>query len=492
MKHTVLALATALMLLLVTDASPNNLQISNVMKQQVDLSENLLWIKCRISWDNSWRVSSSPGNWDAAWVFVKYRIDGGNWQHATLSTSPGDFSVPSGCSIDIGSDGKGFFAYRNSEGSGSINWKGVSICWDYGADGVPDNATNIEVQVFGIEMVYVPQGRFVVGSNGGIENNHFHQGDVVTKPFAITTEDEIRLGNDNDRSLWALGEWDNPDVGTELPAVFPKGYDAFYCMKYEISQGQYADFLNTLTSTQVENRYSPISVNRYTIGGTYPDLTASSPDLACNYISWADGTAYCDWAGLRPMTELEYEKACRGAEEAVANEHAWGTAAITISPYTLEQAGTADEGIDENYSVAAGNCSFAATNDVSGPLRVGIFAAHPDNTGRVTSGATFYGIMEMSGNLFERSVTVGNATGRAFTGVNGDGELDEEGDADVTNWPDVTAVGSGFRGGDWDDPHAQKRLQLADRSFAARPGTTDWNSYGFRGVRCPEIKKSKK
>ncbi len=488
MKHTrLLALATAFMLLLAIDARPNNLQINDVKKVNVDLSKKFLWINCRISWDNSWRVSASPGNWDAAWVFVKYRIDGGNWQHATLSTDPGHFTVPKSCSIDIGSDGKGFFAYPSSEGNGSINWKEVFICWDYGADGVPDNATNIEVQVFGIEMVYVPQGAFQVGSSGGSENNHFHQGDVVTKPFVVQTENEIRLGNDNDQSLWATGAWDNPAVGTIIPATFPKGYDAFYCMKYEISQGQYTDFLNSLTSAQAEIRYSSVSGNRYTISGTHPNFEVTSPDLACNYISWADGVAYCDWAGLRPMSELEYEKACRGTVSAVANEFAWGTAAVTISAYTLEQAGTADEGIDANYSTSS-NCSYYDTNDaggISGPLRVGIFAAHPDNSGRETSGATFYGIMEMSGNVLERAVTVGNATGRAFTGLNGDGELDERGDADVANWPDVTANGSGFRGGDWDDTRASKRLQLADRSFAASPITTDGDSYGFRGVRCP-------
>ena len=30
------------------------------------------------------------------------------------------------------------------------------------------------------------------------------------------------------------------------------------------------------------------------------------------HISWSDMSAYLDWSGLRPMTELEYEKACRG------------------------------------------------------------------------------------------------------------------------------------------------------------------------------------
>ena len=32
------------------------------------------------------------------------------------------------------------------------------------------------------------------------------------------------------------------------------------------------------------------------------------------YISWPDLLAYADWAALRPITELEYEKAARGVD----------------------------------------------------------------------------------------------------------------------------------------------------------------------------------
>ena len=37
---------------------------------------------------------------------------------------------------------------------------------------------------------------------------------------------------------------------------------------------------------------------------------------------------------------------------------------------------------------------------IDGPLRVGIFAANSLNTGRITAGASYYGIMELSGNLW--------------------------------------------------------------------------------------------
>ena len=109
-------------------------------------------------------------------------------------------------------------------------------------------------------------------------------------------------------------------------ASWPNGYAAFYIMKYETTQGQYAEFLNLLTSTQAATRNSgPIGnpIERFTITGSHPTFTASAPDRACHRLSWADGAAYADWSGLRPMTELEYEKASRGTSFPLADEFAW-------------------------------------------------------------------------------------------------------------------------------------------------------------------------
>ncbi len=39
--------------------------------------------------------------------------------------------------------------------------------------------------------------------------------------------------------------------------------------------------------------------------------------------------------------------------------------------------------------------------------------------------------MEMTGNVDERPVTAGNVTGRSFTGKNGNGLIDADGNADV-------------------------------------------------------------
>jgi hypothetical protein len=251
-------------------------------------------------------------------------------------------------------------------------------------------------------------------------------------------------------------------------------------MKYEITQQQYVDFLNTLTATQAANRYSGSSTGfRYGITVASGVYSTTNPFVACNFLSWMDGAAYSDWSGLRPMTELEFEKACRGTATPVANEYAWGnTTAIAANNITNPGAG------DETTATSGANAVYDNQPNVQGPMRVGVFAK--SGTTRAQSGASYWGIMELSGNLYERPVTLGNAEGRAFTGVHGNGALSANGYATETAWPgfasgEVTgATGSGFRGGDWSGNFTTMRV--SDRSYAVST-LTNLLLYGFRSVR---------
>jgi formylglycine-generating enzyme required for sulfatase activity len=220
---------------------------------------------------------------------------------------------------------------------------------------------------------------------------------------------------------------------------YPTGYKAFYCMKYEISQGQYADFLNTLSSMQNKNRFENNNGKfRNTISETGGGHRVSAKELACNYLSVMDGMAYADWSGLRPMTELEFEKACRGPLNAVAGEYAWGNTDIASKPYTLKNAGRSDETVATHYATAPkGNVAYRTSQHlIRGPLRGGIFTTATST--RTEAGATYYGIMEMSGNLYEKLVTLANPAGRRFKGTHGDGVLTKDGFADISSWPAPT------------------------------------------------------
>lgn len=69
-----------------------------------------------------------------------------------------------------------------------------------------------------------------------------------------------------------------------------------------------------------------------------------------------------------------------------------------------------------------GNANYNTTNgSPSGPKRCGIFAASALLNNREETGGSYYGIMELTGNVYERAITVGNPEGRAFTGLHGNG-----------------------------------------------------------------------
>jgi len=274
-------------------------------------------------------------------------------------------------------------------------------------------------------------------------------------------------------------------------------------MKYEISQGQYRDFLNTLTYTQQVTRTANapssaartgalissgtarngIKIKTAGTASTTPavygcdlsnnntfDEATDGEWIACNYLSWEDITAYLDWAALRPMTELEYEKACRGTVTPFVNEYAWGDATATNVSSLLNTSQTTEA---SNTSGA----NLVSNNAFSGPVRVGIFAT--GSSTRTTAGSGYYGIMELSGNLWEQTVPVSNANARSFSNVMGDGTLASNGNADVSTWPATVDVG--FRGGSYKSSGSLN--YLSDRTNINSVVTTRNDNIGGRGVR---------
>jgi len=483
-------------LILLISLSPyvqaNNIQVSNGTLTGQNTTEGYWLVQFDLSWENSWRTDNlfpddghNVGNWDAAWVFVKYRVGDGEWQHAKLHNTGHSAGSGTPGTIDIGvpneraafhttnNPGVGAFIYRSQNGSGTFSTTGNQLRWNYGVDDVPSNA-DLDIRVFAIEMVYVAPGAFWLGSGGG-EPRHFIAGGG-SGPF-LATESWDGCFINTSGCLWAIGPM---GPGGNLHEHFPTGLEGFYSMKYSVSQQQYVDFLNTLTPSQVSARAHTAGGDRYGITVSDGVHVTSNPYVANNNMNWMDGAAYLDWSGLRPMTELEFEKAARGPATPIAGEYAWGSTSITQA-IGLSNAGQADE----VPTPAGANANFwSSGNPIIGPVRVGSFA-HGSTT-RVQSGAGYWGIMELSGNLWERTVSVGSE-GRNFSGLHGNGILTSDGNGAIEAWPGggssgiTAASGAGFRGGGWafDVP----RLRVSDRDRAFGNSTARGRSYGIRGVR---------
>ncbi|WP_370390038.1 SUMF1/EgtB/PvdO family nonheme iron enzyme [uncultured Winogradskyella sp.] len=484
MKKTILLIFA---LIQISVAWANGINVENVSLENFNESEGWVHINCRITWQGSWRIDAGPSNWDAAWVFAKYRADGGAWQHVTLTPAQSEM-LNANFTLQISGDNKGGMIYR-SEVSNGLSVTDINLGWDLANDGIDINST-IEVKVFAIEMVYVPEGAFYIGNGGpGPETDAFRKGNTISS-YLIASEAEIAIGNTSGLLLY----YDNNstyagDQQGPIPAAFPKGYNAFYCMKYEISEEQYAAFFNTLTIDQQEDRDitgtlgkdtdDEVDGNTIAWDGPGNEMTTLAPDRACSFLSGNDVTNYLHWAALRPMTELEYEKAARGPGTPVPGVYAWGTEFILNTPYSLWSPGTNGEYINSASAANMGRANYNLTNTLyPRPVRCGMFSYVTGGT-REKAGASYYGVMELSGNLAERVISVGSPNEREYKGIHGNGNLSSL-DSDSF----VNLLVYAVRGGSWIDD--ANLLLIADRTRGGGFGgglNLRQNYIGGRGVR---------
>jgi hypothetical protein len=354
-------------------------------------------------------------------------------------------------------------------------------------------------------MVYVPDGSFWLGNNGSTTNTtlaYYKMGSPATS-YDITSEASIsNSGTWGANGLLILPERSNDAVTYTIPAAFPKGYNGFYCMKYEASQQHWVDYLNTLTAAQQANMPT-VTQTRNGISVSAGVYSTTLPFVAMNGVVWPHVAAYLDWAGLRVMSEFEFEKACRGPQSPVTDEFAWGNTSLTNHNGTFTNSGLTSE-----VSAAAGantNLSWTTTTG-SNPLRCGSFAT--SSSTRVQAGASYYGIMELTGSLWESVATPINTqkTNTTYSGLHGDGILTSVGYADVSNWPGLSSgfISStgvalsaiGLKGGSW-YTSSINHGRIADRAYnpvsvqpTSNPAAFPNYAAGIRGVHTKPITAS--
>ena len=427
-----------------------------------------------IKWDNSWNVTTGPSNWDAVWLFVKRQscVSGAisPWIHGQLAVT-GQSVTGTQLQVDLASDNAGVFIRRSAPGIGNITQATVTLTLASVIGG--DN-----IGVYGMEMVNVPQGDFYIGDGGYSSYQVF--GDSTNQPVQITNATtsltKAQYGN-----VQELGS------SVTLPSTYPFGYNRFYSMKYEITCAQYVSFLNTLSYDQQLHKQQDMNWN--TTPPTSPDGTAfmaswgyrieiKSPGVstttltpavyACDandngvYDEDCDGLglpvslrqehwlSYLEWAALRPMSEFEYEKACRGPIAPVRGEYAWGTTDIYQMQYTNANWGCSS---DIQTVFALGLCNYQTGR----MYRAG--SAATANTDRVHAGATYYGIADMTGGTYERCVGGWNYDYSTFTTANGDGNINADGSCGNTIWNNMQYWN---RGGSAQWGHA---IQASNRNY---------------------------
>jgi len=434
---------------------PNQALANNL---EIDSSNSQAEIIFDVSWENSWRDNN---NYDAVWIFAKYSTNGGNgWSHCKLK--PTGHNVGDGDSLEIkvaGDNFTGFFIQPTPTLiNNQVQTHGVKLIWDI--SNIDVKSEKLRIKVFGIEMVYIPQGSFYAGESATIDvlgydyvwrscrpplvdtfpTGHFTKVKYAGSGCSFTwdyfyIDGEIKYGpyyspanvevlDWNPTLSGELGGWDggsyyfsSPNFYLIINSNFPRGYDAFYIMKYEVSQKQYCDFLNTISSADSyypgadpASRYfieKQSNIGFYGCDANNNDVFDETDDgqfVACGYINWDDAFAYLNWAGLRPMTELEFEKACRGPNRPSSSAaYIWGD--NNNNKLVLVN------GIEnENCSNEVPSNNANVVGEIGKPLRVGALAAKASSSSSSlspsTTGASSYGVMELIGNMAERVISI--------------------------------------------------------------------------------------
>jgi hypothetical protein len=436
----------------------NNVTVSNVTATTTSVTFN-------ITWENSWYLNGTgevPNNHDAVWIFVKSHAlscaiyEAQEFTHVTFNTALSAHTLIGNIAfarpIDAAPHNTGVMIRRSTltNGIGPQTTSGT-VTLQFAT--ALDPLDLVRLRVFAIEMVQVPQGPFYVG-DGHVEYWEFYDGSASTPanpypPYHVT-------GTNITSGLTSGGGTQHFPVLPLNGSNYPTGYNEFYHMKYEISQGQYADFLNWIHVTTHFQHYLPGPIGTaYTLQGTWPYIHTGGQDWqAMHYMSAADLSAYLDWAALRPMSELEFEKACRGPAIPIIEEYAWGNA--IWNPVTaVSGSGTGGTAV---------GCGVLPHLMVYHPfphgLRCGFLGAC--GPGRTMIGAGYYGGCELSGNLHERVLTT--VLGNTGTVTRGDGFVENRlfsGSPLLPSPPSWNVAGMGLRSGGI--PGIKDRCQTSNR-----------------------------
>ncbi|MDP8263997.1 MAG: SUMF1/EgtB/PvdO family nonheme iron enzyme [Candidatus Aceula lacicola] len=543
-RYYLLVIFILSLICLPSSALASGIAITGFGPSKLDTTNKTVEFKATMLWQNSWRNDTS---YDALWCFLKVQGDDGTERTLKMAHSginpPGfgpalDAEMVLDFDVIVPEDKVGFFVIPGSSGvidDGTSNVTNLAFLWDYSSDAIAYEkieavSENLVFKLYAIEMTYVPEGAFTFGGGYGSGTQRPAQAyfksyrssaTINTLSYAggcqVTNGDSFVIGDPLAEITTLSYCTSNTNPSTQdyytLGASYPKGYKAFYLMKYEISQGQYRDFLNSigsvgtvhcgagattgaycysaLTTTAVSRQYlKHSSAGTWGCDADSDGILNESNDgewVAMNNLAWRDLAAYLDWAGLRPTTEMEFEKAARGTHVFPVTSYtdfAWGNSTSMLPFTSVLSSGTANEKGNQ------GNAVFSK----SYPLRSGSFLGGS----REESGAGMYGNYDLSGNVAEMVVTAKNPSaffsGTNFAGSHGDGVL-SSGNATNTDWPgygpktgEVTSASSdrtGFRGGSYLENY--NYLCVSDRSQIYSSTSLRLSTHGGRGARSAPV-----
>ena len=127
---------------------------------------------------------------------------------------------------------------------------------------------------------------------------------------------------------------ENPGDGTWLALIpggqflagtdrFPGAQPSYYLALHAVTNAQYARFLSARHpgTSDLEKWVLLDSFCFVRSAGSSYEACGGKEDHPVVQVSWFGAEAYCEWAGLRLPSELEWEKGARGVD---GREYPWG------------------------------------------------------------------------------------------------------------------------------------------------------------------------
>ncbi|MCF7797912.1 MAG: formylglycine-generating enzyme family protein [Candidatus Marinimicrobia bacterium] len=147
--------------------------------------------------------------------------------------------------------------------------------------------------------------------------------------------------------------------------------DGYWIDKYEVTNSQFANFLNARGSGFYDNQMS--IVRRY---GEF-QAAPGKEDFPVAYVSWYAAQAYANWVGKRLPTEAEWEKAARGA--------------------------TDDRNFPTGDRITGAIANYRNSGDPyeMGPTPIGFYNGQTYRGFKTVNSPSPFGVYDMAGNVFE-------------------------------------------------------------------------------------------
>ncbi len=212
-----------------------------------------------------------------------------------------------------------------------------------------------EIEVKDAKMILVPAGPFEMGSD----------------PNVALAECQKLVSNPEGCQL----DW----FDDEAP-IHTVGLDDFYIDKYEVTNAQFATFLDE-RGNQTEGDKTWLNVKESSKAHIHQngdvfrrdDEYANHPVIE---VTWYGARAYCEWREARLPTEAEWEKAARGTDKRM---YPWGN----------EFDGNQVNFCDSNCELTQTNKNYDDGYDKTAPV------------GSYPQGVSPYGVYDMAGNVSE-------------------------------------------------------------------------------------------